>query len=132
MSIEEGPATDTLRTSTPSAVARSIAETRSALEQPSSAGSGAAQQALYAAMRARGATPPKSPTVRPFTRTDTSELPAATEATWVPWPTTSRGDRLSDDRMRSAPKPATHQPEPTTLRLHAAADQSLLVAHVPE
>ena len=41
----------------------------------------------------------------------------------MPWPSSSRADSDSEERMRSAPKPSTNQRAPTTLRLQSEADQ---------
>ena len=82
-------------------------------------------------MRACGATPPNRPASRPSTRTLTPALPAATEETWVPWPSTSWADSDSDDRMRSAPKPSTNQRAPTILRVQSSAVQPSPSAHAP-
>ena len=80
-------------TSTPSATAWSMAATRSAVEQALPLSSD--QHALYTARRARGAMPDTRPHSAPSTEARTSPLPAATAATWVPWPSESRAERNS-------------------------------------
>ena len=124
VSISGGPPTDRLSTSTPSAVARSTAVTRSAVAQPSPRGSGALQHALYTATRASGACPPKRPSRSPSTRTGTPALPAASAAIWVPWPSSSSGESDVVARTASLPNPATNHRAPAIFPVHASAQPS--------
>src|SRR5680860_213369 len=92
------PPMEKLITSTPSAVAWSIAATRSLVAHPSSswlAGSGPDQQTLYAAIFAAGATPEMVPKSIPPTEADTAWLPTAVLPVCEPWPSPSRGETYS-------------------------------------
>ena len=79
---------------TPSATALSMAFARSEVLQLARVSPGRSQQALYTATRARGAMPSMPPTSVPKIEACT-RLPAAIVAVCVPWPSTSRAERIS-------------------------------------
>jgi hypothetical protein len=94
-------------TPTPSSTAWSIAAVLSDVSQPSA--SLPVQHTLQAAMRARGAMPEMRLTPRslPSISGSTPKLPAAVEAVWLPWPSSSRGDRWEPVARLAVPKPET-------------------------
>ena len=99
-------------TSTPSATAASIANTRSDVLQLARVSPGRNQQALYAATRALGAMPSTSPINVP--KMDAlALLPAAVVAVCVPCPSASRGEKNSPSSIgpdARAPSPNHRAP----------------------
>ncbi len=123
-------------TSTPSAVAWSMAAMMSEAAHPSSVstvGSGPSQQTLSAAIRAAGATPAMVSRVRPWITAGTSASPAAVLAVWDPCPFVSRADRRSCGPRGTplASRPETKDRAPMTLVEQSAAVKPSPVSHVP-
>src|SRR5205085_6217118 len=96
-----------LITSTPSAMACSMAAMLSDAKQPPPS-SVVDQQTLYIAMRARGAMPEIEPIAAAGPVTVTPELPPDVVEVWVPWPPQARADRYSYGKKCVMPASPPH------------------------
>ena len=74
--------------STPSLMASSSAAKMFKSLQPTS------QHTLYIAMRADGTPPRAVPLAKPYKLAPAIEAPAMMDEVWLPWPSSSNGDRL--------------------------------------
>ena len=72
-----------------------------------------------------------TPSVLPSMSGSTPKLPAAVEAVWLPWPSSSRGERNEPGAMSSGLKPSTKKRAPISLLLQSSAVKPGPVWHVP-
>ena len=85
------PPIDIEMTSTPSCIAASKAARISISEHPL-----LVQQTLYMATLADGTPPRAVPSARPERLAPAIALPVAVDDVWVPWPSVSTGDKMSE------------------------------------